>query len=82
MYHRQQEERHVRKIWSKIDLLSDIQCRPANWFPPDLLIMIRVHILFFSVSYRFYKKASFYDNRAYGGDGGGIDNDGGDLKWD
>lgn len=37
------------------------------------------HNFSFPLSYRFYKKASFYDNSAYG-DGGGINNVGGDLK--
>lgn len=34
----------------------------------------------FSAPYRFYGKASFFDNRCFSGDGGGIDNEGGDLK--
>lgn len=34
----------------------------------------------FSVPCRFYKKASFYNNRCREEDGGGVDNFGGDLK--
>ena len=30
--------------------------------------------------YRFYKKAGFFDNRCTNGHGGGIANDGGELK--
>ena len=34
----------------------------------------------FTVPRRFYKKAAFYENTCRGGDGGGLDNYGGDIK--
>lgn len=34
----------------------------------------------FAILFRFYKKASFSDNRAVDGHGGAVDNDGGNLR--
>ena len=50
--------------------------------PAGALCFSWVRLVLFPVSHRFYKKAGFYDNRCVSGDGGGIDNNGGDLKWD